>query len=78
MKMLMKKCGLVGNDVPHEANNGLNHDFNEDNISVSLSGIHCKNRRQNYLSAFLDVVGEAGNGHSDFERQFLQNFEKCL
>jgi hypothetical protein len=37
MEILTKKCGLAGSDLPHEVNNGLSHDLNEDNMPVCLS-----------------------------------------
>jgi hypothetical protein len=73
---------LTGNDLPHELNNGLSHDFSEDKmnvcLSVCLSAIHSKNCRQAYLSTVLGIAQEAGNSHNDFEIRFLQNFEKYL
>jgi hypothetical protein len=76
---------LTGNDLPHEVSDGLRYDFSEDKnvclsvrLSVCLSARHWKNRRQCYLSNVLDAVPEAGKSHSDFEIQFLQNFEKYL
>jgi hypothetical protein len=69
---------LTGNDLPHELNIGLSHYFSEDKMSVCLSAVHSKNRRQACLSTVLGVAQEAGTSHNDFEINFLQNFEKYL